>query len=98
MLKNEKDFTLIEMLVVLLIIIVLILLIVPNSGSTTGDMNDDGCDALIVTVQAQADMYELDKGSKVDSIGTLVSDGYINAEQQTCQNGNSLSVTNGKVK
>src|SRR5699024_2872780 len=98
MLKNEKGFTLIEMLVVLLIITVLILLIVPNLGSKTGDMHDDGYEALIVTVQAQVDMYELDTGSKVDSIGTLVSDGYINAEQQTYQNGNSLSVTNGKVK
>src|SRR5690625_7123981 len=83
MLKNEKGFTLIEMLVVLLIITVLILLIVPNLGSKTGDMHDDGCDALIVTVQAQADMYELDKGSKVDSIGTLVSDGYINADRKS---------------
>src|SRR5690625_3017116 len=98
MLKNEKGFTLIEMLVVLLIITVLILLIGPNLGSKTGDMHDDGCDAWIVTGQAQADMYELDKASKVDSIVTLVSDGYITAEQQTCQNGNSLSVTNGKVK
>src|SRR5699024_11473826 len=98
MLKNEKGFTLIEMLVVLLIITVLILLIVPNLESKTGDMHDDGCDALFVTVQAQADMYELDKGSKVDSIGTLVSYGYINAEQQTCQNVKSYSVKNGYVK
>src|SRR5699024_141024 len=72
MLKNEKGFTLIEMLVVLLIITVLILLIVPNLGSKTGDMHDDGCDALIVTVQAQADMYELDTGSLVDLSMKLV--------------------------
>ena len=53
MLKNEKGFTLIEMLVVLLIITVLILLIVPNLGSKTGDMHDDGCDALIVTISME---------------------------------------------
>jgi len=97
MFKNEKGFTLIEMLVVLLIITVLILLIVPNLGNKTGDMHDDGCEALIITVQSQADMYELDKGSKVGSIDTLVTEGYINSEQKTCQNGNTISVSNGKA-
>ncbi len=97
MLTNEKGFTLIEMLVVLLIITVLILLIVPNLGSKTGDMHDDGCEALIITVQAQADMYELDKGSKVGSIETLITDGYINKEQKTCQNGNILNISSGNV-
>ena len=97
MFKNEKGFTLIEMLVVLLIITVLILLIVPNIGNKTSDMHDDGCDALIITVQSQADMYELDKGSKVSSIDELMTTGYINENQKTCKNGDVLSISNGKV-
>ena len=97
MFKNEKGFTLIEMLVVLLIITVLILLIVPNLGGKTGTMHDEGCDALIVTVQGQADMYELDKGTKIASIDALANEGYINNNQKTCKNGSSLTISNGKV-
>lgn len=97
MFKNEKGFTLIEMLVVLLIITVLILLIVPNLGSKTGDMHDKGCEALVVTVQGQADMYELDTGETAPSIQTLVTDNYINPSQKTCQNGDVLNISNGKI-
>ncbi|HLQ83881.1 MAG TPA: competence type IV pilus major pilin ComGC [Pseudogracilibacillus sp.] len=97
MFKNEKGFTLIEMLVVLLIITVLILLIVPNLGGKTGTMHDEGCDALIVTVQGQADMYELDNGSKIGSIDALANADYINDNQKTCKNGSSLTISNGKV-
>lgn len=97
MFKNEKGFTLIEMLVVLLIITVLILLIVPNIGNKTSDMHDDGCDALKITVQSQADMYELDKGSKVSSIDALADAGFINKNQKTCKNGKVLTITDGIV-
>lgn len=97
MFKNEKGFTLIEMLVVLLIITVLILLIVPNIGNRTGDMHKKGCDSLVVTVQAQADMYELDNGEKAISFDNLV-DEYINEDQTTCQNGEKLTINgDGKV-
>lgn len=97
MFKNEKGFTLIEMLVVLLIITVLILLIVPNLGGKTGDMHDKGCEALVVTVQGQADMYELDKGSEVASIQALVTADYINESQKKCHNGKVLTISDGKV-
>ncbi len=97
MFKNEKGFTLIEMLVVLLIITVLILLILPGIGSKTSDMHADGCEALKLTVQSQADMYELEEGSKVSSIDALVDSGLINENQKTCKNGDVLTITNGVV-
>ena len=97
MLKNEKGFTLIEMLVVLLIITVLILLIVPSLGSKTESMHKEGCDALVITVQGQADMYEFENNNKVDSIGTLRDQKYITDNQMTCKNGQELTITNGVV-
>lgn len=96
MFKNEKGFTLIEMLVVMLIITVLILLIVPNLGSNTGSMHEEGCDALVITVQGQADMYEFDQGIKAASISVLVGD-YISENQTTCKNGDALTITDGQV-
>jgi len=46
MLKNEKGFTLVEMLIVLAIISILILLIIPNAISILGMANEQGCEAL----------------------------------------------------
>lgn len=97
MFKNEKGFTLIEMLVVLLIITVLILLIVPSLGSKTETMHEEGCEALVITVQGQADMYEFENNTKVDSITTLRDNDYINDNQMTCKNGKELTITNGVV-
>ena len=89
---KEDGFTLLEMLVVLLIITILILLIVPNIGNRSSDMHDDGCEALIIIAQSQADMYLLDKGSKVNSIDLLVKDQYLNKNQTTCKNGKNLII------
>lgn len=98
MFKNQKGFTLIEMLIVLLIISVLIILIVPNLGEKSKDVNKKGCEALVTVVQAEVDSYYLDKKKYPKSIGEMGPD-YIKKEQKTCPNGNTLEYnnTNGKV-
>jgi len=52
-LKNNKGFTLVEMLIVMVIISVLVLLVIPNAGDiinsadeTAQDANDRSCGAL----------------------------------------------------
>ena len=45
-LRNEKGFTLVEMLIVLAVISVLVLLVVPNAVSILGTANEQGCEAL----------------------------------------------------
>jgi len=45
-LKNEKGFTLVEMLVVLAIISILVLLVLPNAINILGTANEQGCEAL----------------------------------------------------
>ncbi|HEY4602630.1 MAG TPA: competence type IV pilus major pilin ComGC [Cerasibacillus sp.] len=86
MIKNQKGFTLIEMLIVLMIISVLIILIVPNLTGKTKEVNTKGCDALVAVVQAQVESYALDNGSFPPSLQTLVSEEYITDQQLYCGN------------
>lgn len=97
MLKNEKAFTLIEMLVVMLIITVLLILIIPNLTDQTDNVNDKGCQALVAVVQAQADAYYLDEGVYAASINDLVTNDYIDESQTSCSNNTKLRISNGKV-
>jgi competence protein ComGC len=52
LIRNEKGFTLVEMLIVLAIISVLVLLIVPNAISILGTANEQGCEALNTSSEA----------------------------------------------
>lgn len=98
MFKNNRGFTLIEMLIVLTIIAVLILLVVPSLSGKSKEVNRKGCSALLAVVQAQADTYYLDKGSYPSSIDQLVSEKYITDEQRKCPNQETLAINkDGKV-
>jgi|GEM_PF-1565031 len=46
LLKNEKGFTLVEMLIVLAVISILVLLVIPNALTILGTANEQGCEAL----------------------------------------------------
>ncbi|MER2153220.1 MAG: prepilin-type N-terminal cleavage/methylation domain-containing protein [Solibacillus sp.] len=48
--KNEKGFTLVEMLVVLLIISILILVTIPNVSKHFASIDEKGCDAYILVI------------------------------------------------
>ncbi|OZU89976.1 prepilin-type cleavage/methylation domain-containing protein [Virgibacillus indicus] len=97
MFKNNKGFTLIEMLIVLMIISVLIILIVPNLSGKSKGVHDTGCDALVKVVQAQVDLFYLDKGKYPADIDELVSTEYISKEQKTCPNNQEITLNNGVV-
>lgn len=97
MFKNEKAFTLIEMLIVLMIISVIMILIIPNLSKKTGDVHTKGCDALIRVVQTQVDAYHIDTGRLPSSLDQLVSADYITNDQKQCSNGDTLSISNGIV-
>ncbi|GAA0602533.1 competence type IV pilus major pilin ComGC [Virgibacillus siamensis] len=96
MFKNQKGFTLIEMLIVLMIISVLIILIVPNLGDKSKEVNETGCNALEELVQAQVDAYYIENDAFPTSINELESD-YITEEQKTCPDGTTLILVDGKV-
>src|SRR5699024_11413059 len=94
--KNEKGFTLIEMLIVLTIITVLIILIVPTLENKSGEVHETGCDALKKTVQSQVAAYQLEKSKAPSSLSELESAGFITNEKTTCTNGVELKLVTGK--
>ncbi|CAM4116373.1 competence type IV pilus major pilin ComGC [Abyssicoccus albus] len=91
-----KGFTLIEMLLVLLVISVLIILIIPNISKQSESVQETGCKAQVKMVQGQIEAYKLDNGTAPSSINALVPD-YLNDNQISCQNGQNITITNGKA-
>lgn len=96
MFKNEKAFTLIEMLIVMMIISVLIILIVPNLSGRSKDVNEKGCEALVTVVQAQVEAFQLEKGKRPTSLDELVP-AFISNDQKSCKNGSALTLKDGVV-
>lgn len=94
MFKNDKGFTLIEMLFVLMIISVLLILIIPSFSSKSEGIHEKGCNALVSIVQAQADVYQLDHSKVPASIDTLKENDYISNNQTSCPNGGNLTINN----
>ncbi len=46
-LKNEKGFTLIEMMIVMLVISVLLIVTIPNVAKHNSNINNKGCQAFV---------------------------------------------------
>lgn len=95
MFKNEKAFTLIEMLVVLLIISVLIILIVPNLSTSSKGIDDKGCEALITVAQTQVNLFYLEKRRYPTDLNEMVRGNYLTEEQTKCSN-NVVFVIDGE--
>ncbi|MFB4166459.1 competence type IV pilus major pilin ComGC [Virgibacillus sp. JSM 102003] len=93
MFKNQKGFTLIEMLIVLMIISVLIILMVPNLSDKSKEVYDKGCNALVSVVQAQVDAYYIETNSYPVDLDTLETEGYITEEQKKCPDDTFLQIT-----
>ncbi|GAE91218.1 late competence protein [Gracilibacillus boraciitolerans JCM 21714] len=81
--KNQKGFTLIEMLIVLAVISILLILIVPNLADKSDTIQDKGCEALLQMVENQVIAYEIDNGEKPDDLTVLEGD-YV--DSLTCDN------------
>lgn len=108
--RNEKGFTLVEMLIVLLIISVLILVTVPNVTKHFKTIDDKGCDAYISMVQSQVEAYKIDHHEYPD-VADLVAKGYLPTKEKEagegttaneggakCPNGEPIDITTeGKV-
>ncbi|MEG0471987.1 MAG: competence type IV pilus major pilin ComGC [Solibacillus sp.] len=96
--KNERGFTLVEMLVVLLIISVLILVTIPNVSKHFASIDEKGCDAYVIMVQGQVEAYKLETKSYPASMDDLVTAGYIPETNKECPNGEQVNIdAEGKV-
>ncbi|MFC7370414.1 competence type IV pilus major pilin ComGC [Fictibacillus iocasae] len=92
--KNEKGFTLIEMMIVLLIISVLMLIAIPSITKNNEVSRKLGCEATINLVQGQVGAYEAEL-NKTPTIEDLFKDKYV--DTVTCPDGSALVITNGVV-
>src|SRR4051794_8600360 len=84
--KNEKGFTLIEMMIVMLIISVLLIITIPNITKHNANINDKGCQAFVKMVQAQVQAYQMEKKKLPTSVQDLVDAGYLKEDATGCPN------------
>lgn len=95
--KNEKGFTLIEMMIVLVVISILLIVTIPNITKHNSKINDTGCEALTKMVQAEVQSYYMEHKAYPESMDKLKEENYITEEQKKCTNGKELIITNGVV-
>jgi len=79
-LKNNEAFTLLEMAIVLFIISALLLIIIPNIGNHQDTAEETGNEALEVTIQAQADLYEV-QNEDTATLESLLAAEYLTQSQ-----------------
>lgn len=80
-LKDSKAFTLLEMAIVLFIISALLLIVIPNIGSHRSTASETGNEALQTVIDTQADLYEIETGSRPGNVDALVSADYLTEAQ-----------------
>ncbi|KGX88869.1 competence type IV pilus major pilin ComGC [Pontibacillus litoralis] len=90
MLKNERGFTLIEMLIVLMIISLLLLITIPNITKNNNVVESKSCEAYIQMVETQVQTYKMDQGQLPTTIDDLVDQQYL--DQATCPSGEGLQI------
>lgn len=81
-LRDNRGFTLMEMVIVLFIISLLSLIFIPNITNTKKTVTDDSKKALTTVIQTQAGLYEFEFGSKA-TLDALSTNGYITEGQKT---------------
>ncbi|EIA20672.1 competence type IV pilus major pilin ComGC [Listeria fleischmannii] len=96
--KDDRAFTLVEMLIVLLVVSVLLLLTIPNIVKQSKSINDKGCTAFISVVESQVQAYQLEF-NQVPSFADLLSKGYLSEDQKSCPNGKNVRIdASGNVR
>ncbi|WP_053364090.1 competence type IV pilus major pilin ComGC [Bacillus sp. FJAT-27251] len=93
--KNEKGFTLIEMMIVLLVISILLIITVPNVTKHNATINTKGCEAFIKMVEGQVQAYNIEKEKLPASLSELVAAGYLKTEETKCPDGREISISAG---
>jgi competence protein ComGC len=92
MIKNQKGFTLIEMMIVLLVISVLLFITIPNVTKQGTSINSKGCEAFQNMVEGQIEAYRMDKKQLPADLQELADAGYLNDDYQQCPDGRALAI------
>ncbi|TFD97528.1 competence type IV pilus major pilin ComGC [Jeotgalibacillus salarius] len=92
LIKNNRAFTLIEMVIVLLVISVLLIVSLPNISSQSKEINGKGCEAFQQMVQAQVESFRMSEKSLPADMDALQLAGYLNQHETTCPDGRELTI------
>ena len=95
--KNEKGFTILEMMIVLSIIALIFLLTLPNIQQKEDIIRKKGCEALVEVVNAQILLYEIDLLVPPTNISQLIKGGYLKESQKRCPDGASIQIRDGQA-
>ena len=76
MLKNQKGFTLIEMMIVLLVISVLLLITVPNVTKNNSTINKKGSEAYVRMVEGQIEAFKMEN-QRIPTVEELIAGEYL---------------------
>ena len=98
LLKNNRGFTLVEMMIVLLIISVLILISIPNVTKHSANIDEKSCQAFVKMVQGQVAAYKIEHKT-IPTLLELETGGYLSGVDTTCPNGDTVTInaTTGEV-
>lgn len=88
--KNERGFTLVEMMIVLLIISVLILISIPNVTKHSANIDKKGCDAFIKMVEGQVQAYKIENND-IPTMEELKTGEFISGTD-ACPNGDKIEI------
>jgi competence protein ComGC len=88
--RNEKGFTLIEMMIVMLIISVLLIITIPNIAKNNSNINNKGCSAFQKMVEAQVQSFEMENDRAPESIDELISENYLKTKK--CPDGTNVAI------
>lgn len=91
--KNQKGFTLIEMMIVLMVISVLLIIMVPNITQHNSTINKKGCEAFVRMVEGQVQAFHIDNKKFPSDISELAAKGYLKDGETSCPDGRQISLT-----
>lgn len=94
--KNNKGFTLVELMVVVVILAVLVAIAVPIYNNITGDAQKRACHANLRTIDAAKTQFEASKAS--GSSLTWPDDFFVGKKLPKCPSGGEYRNTDPEVK